>query len=217
MKKLIILILLAGLVNGLQAQTFSEWFRQRKTQKKYLIQQIAALQVYLGYVNKGYSILQNGLTTISNLKNGELNLHSNYFNSLKNVNPEIKSYAKAEQIAVLQRTIIKNYKRTYDKAEQSGAFSTDEINYIHRVLNRVLDDCSEVIDELITLTADGKLELTDEERIKRIDELYGRMQDNYSFMKSFGDKAVLLASSRKQDENDIQTSRALNGLKSQLP
>lgn len=217
MKKLIVLLLLAGSVNGLQAQTFSEWFRQKKTQKKYLIQQIAALQVYLGYLNKGYSILQKSLTTISDLKNGELNLHTDYFSSLKNVNPEIKNYMKLAQIIALQRTIIQNYKRTYTDIKKSSAFNTNEINYIYRVLNRLLDDCSGVIDELITLTADGELELTDEKRLKRIDELYGRMQDNYSFMKSFRNETILLAAAQKQDENDIRTSRTLNGLKRQLP
>lgn len=58
-----------------KVQTFHEWFRQKKTQKKYLIQQIAALKVYLGYVQKGYSIAQKGLTTVSNIKKGNFDLH----------------------------------------------------------------------------------------------------------------------------------------------
>ena len=37
----------------LSAQTTAEWFNQKATQKKYLIQQIAALQVYIGYLQKG--------------------------------------------------------------------------------------------------------------------------------------------------------------------
>ena len=53
---LLILFVLAGGLS--QAQTFNEWFRQKATQKKYLIQQIAALQVYLDYVQKGYAIAQ---------------------------------------------------------------------------------------------------------------------------------------------------------------
>ena len=67
---------------NLSAQTSSEWFRQKATQKKYLLQQIAALQVYSGYLSKGYSIAKNGLNTIKNIKNGDLLQHSNYFTSL---------------------------------------------------------------------------------------------------------------------------------------
>lgn len=44
-----------------EAQTFDEWFRQKKTQKKYLVQQIAALKVYLGYLKEGYEIAQKGM------------------------------------------------------------------------------------------------------------------------------------------------------------
>ncbi|MBK8310917.1 MAG: hypothetical protein IPL04_08535 [Chitinophagaceae bacterium] len=36
-------------VNG---QTLAEWTQQKKTQKKYLLQQIVALQVYIGYAKK---------------------------------------------------------------------------------------------------------------------------------------------------------------------
>ena len=49
-------MLFAIISTGTRAQTFAEWFRQSATQKKYLLQQIAALQVYIGYVQKGYSI-----------------------------------------------------------------------------------------------------------------------------------------------------------------
>ena len=48
MKKLLIMFLLGMLATTTQAQTFAEWFKQKKTQKKYLVQQIAALQVYIG-------------------------------------------------------------------------------------------------------------------------------------------------------------------------
>ncbi len=57
------------------AQTPDEWFRQKATQKKYLIQQNAAFQVYLDYVQKGYAIAQKGLTTIGHIKQGDLDLH----------------------------------------------------------------------------------------------------------------------------------------------
>lgn len=74
MKRLIVLILFAILSTDVKAQTFAEWFRQSATQKKYLLQQIAALQVYIGYVQKGYSIAKEGLSAISDIKHGEFKL-----------------------------------------------------------------------------------------------------------------------------------------------
>ena len=74
---LIIIILLAG--SFCHAQTYDEWFRQKKTAKKYLLDQIAALQTYIGYAEKGYSIVTGGLNTIKDIKHGDFNLHNNYF------------------------------------------------------------------------------------------------------------------------------------------
>ncbi|ULT42931.1 conjugal transfer protein TraI [Niabella defluvii] len=73
MKKILLfLLLVVSAGSNLQAQTFAEWFQQKKTQKKYLLQQIAALQVYIGYAKKGYNIAKDGLNTIGGFTRGEL-------------------------------------------------------------------------------------------------------------------------------------------------
>ncbi len=213
MKKLIILLLLVTFVSDAKAQTFAEWFPQKKMQKKHLLQQIAALQLYTGYLQKGYSIAQKGLTAIGDFKNGEFNLHSDYFNSLKNVNPKIKNYARVADIISIEIKIVQTYHQTYRQAKKSNAFNTDEINYLHRVFGRLLDDCNANIDELITLTTSGKLEMKDDERLQHIDALYNDMQDKYTFTKSFSNGAIELAATRVKEKNDIQISRLINGIK----
>lgn len=213
MKKFIILMLLAVVSSSTNAQTFAEWFRQSATQKKYLLQQIAALQVYIGYVQKGYSIAKEGLNTISDIKHGEFNLHKDYFNSLKTVNPKIKNYSKVADIIALQVNIVKIYKEAAKQLKQSGSFNTREISYINGVFERLLDDCTKTIDALITVTTSGELEMKDDERLKRIDALYSDMRDKYTFVQGFSNEAKLLATSRIKEQNDIQTIRAFNGLK----
>ncbi len=213
MKRLIILISFAILSTGTKAQTFAEWFRQSATQKKYLLQQIAALQVYIGYVQKGYSIAREGLNAISDIKHGEFNLHKDYLNSLKNVNPKIKNYSKVADIIALQVNIIKTYKEAAKQLKHSGTFNAGEIIYINGVFDRLIDDCAKTTDALITVITSGELEMKDDERLKRIDALYGDMQDKYIFVQSFSNEAKLLAASRLQEQNDIQTMRAINGIK----
>ncbi len=216
MKKILLfLLLLASAAGTLQAQTFAEWFQQKKTQKKYLLQQIAALQVYIGYAQKGYNIAKDGLNTIGGFTRGEFNLHTDYFNSLKSVNPEVKRYAKVADIIALQIKIVQNYNRTYRQLNSSDAFSADELAYISRVFGRLLDDCDKTLDELITITTDSKLEMKDDERIKRIDNLYLDMQDKFTFSQSFSNDAKSLAASRIKDKTDVQTSRALRGIKNE--
>ena len=213
MKKSLILFMLGMLATTTQAQTFAEWFRQKKTQKQYLIGQIAALQVYIGYAQKGYSIAKEGLNTIGDFKRGEFNLHTGYFNSLKSVNPKIKQYVKVADIMAMQVTIIQSYGRTRRHVRESGAFNGEELDYVMRVLGRLLDDCSNTLDELISVTTDGNPEMKDDERLKRINILYKDMTDKYTFSQSFHSETMVLAASRIKENNDVRTSRALYGIK----
>src|SRR5574338_1013975 len=146
-KMLLFLLILVSMADRLKAQTLAEWFQQKKTQKKYLLQQIAALQIYIGYAQKGYNIAKEGLTTIGGFTRGEFNLHTDYFNSLKSVNPEIKRYAMVADIVALQLKIVQNYNRTYRRLNGSDALSDDELAYVRRVFSRLLDDCDKILDE----------------------------------------------------------------------
>lgn len=213
MKKLFVIILLNTLSMGAKAQILGGFFNQGSTQKKYLLQQIAALQVYIGYAQKGYSIAKQGLNTISNIKHGEFNLHTNYYNSLKTVNPSIKGYAKVTAIIALQVRIVKVYKNASGQIQQSGAFTSNETTYLNGVFARLMDDCNKTIDELIDVVTSNKLEMKDDERLKRIDDLYADMQGKYTFVQAFSNEAKMLGVSRTREQNDIETRRAINGIK----
>lgn len=209
-----IAVMTLGVAHG---QTWSEWFKQNKTQKKYLLQQIAALQVYIDYAQKGYKIAREGLTTIGDITGGEFNLHGVFFNSLRMVNPEIRNYAKVADIMALQAKIVQDYSRTRNALGGSDAFHGDELDYINRAFGRMLDNCEAVIDELITVTTDGQLEMKDDERMARIDKLYEQMQDNWAFCRSFGNRSKTLAVARMREKNDAITGRALQGLQNPTP
>lgn len=182
-------------------------------QKKYMIQQIAALQVYIGYLQKGYSIAKKGLNVIGDLKKGEFNLHSNYFNSLKSVNPKIRNSEKVAGCITLQVQILKVFNSTYKQLKQSKQFSENELSYMDNVFTRLIEDCTVTIDELIEVTTSNKLEMKDDERLRRIDNLYNDLQSKNIFVQSFSSEVKVLAVSRLQDQNDVGTSRSINGIK----
>src|ERR1019366_7395881 len=143
MKKLILLTAIGLLgISGLEAQTFAEWFRQKKTQIRYLEQQIAALKVYTGYLEKGYHIAQSGLTTIGEIKNGEFSLHQTFFSSLSQMNPAIGAGARVAEIIALQLSIIEKYTTCYQQVRQSHVFNSGEINTVYTVFTSLLNDCA---------------------------------------------------------------------------
>ncbi|MCD0474063.1 hypothetical protein LPB87_06610 [Flavobacterium sp. EDS] len=204
MKKIFLLFLFATLITGnIQAQA---------KQQRMLLQQIAALQVYIGYAQKGYSVAKKGLGAINDFKRGEFNLHKDYLTSLKSVNPKIKKYAKVAEIIALQIKIIKNSNKIYQQIQQDDLFHGDEVDYIKRVFERVFEDCDTNMDELLTIVLDGKLELKDDERIKRIDTIYQNMLDNYAFSESFGNETKLMALSKAKELKEVKNSRVLHGI-----
>ncbi|CAM2939228.1 hypothetical protein [Flavobacterium frigoris] len=206
MKKIFLYLLFIGLfTNNLQGQA---------KQRKVLLQQIAALRIYTDYAQKGYSVVKNGLTTIGDFKRGEFNLHSNYFSSLKTVNPKIKNYFKVADIIALQLKIIHSSRFIIKQVHRDDLFHGDEIAYIKRVVDRLIENCEANMEELVTIVMDGQLEMKEEERIKRIDAIYLNMLDNYSFGESYNKQTQLLALSRAKEKKDLKISRNMHGINS---
>ena len=213
MKYLIIIITGFVLsVNSVQAQTWDEWFRQKKTQKKYLVQQIAALQVYLGYVKKGYRIARQGLNLIGDIKDGNFNLHKDYFGSLAEVNPAIANSAKVAEIIILQKLIMRDFGGLYEDCKQDENFTSDEAIYIGRVYQNLLKECEAALDELEIAVTDNKAEMEDNERIERIDKIHREMKDRYAFAREFVNGARLLAAQRARENRQIEVLRRNHNL-----
>ncbi|MFV8354897.1 hypothetical protein ACNQGB_01775 [Flavobacterium sp. XS1P32] len=209
MKKIVLFMLLAGFLNA-------NIYGQAK-QAEVLLKQIAALQIYISYAQKGYSVAKKGLNTIGDFKRGEFNLHSDYFNSLKTVNPKIKKYARIAEIISLQVKIMKSYGGIYQRFQQDDLFHGDEVDYINRVFDRLIENCDDNLEELITIVTDGQLEMKDDERMKRIDAIYQNMLENHTFCESFSNQTRLMSLSRTKDTKEVKTSRSLRGINTDLP
>lgn len=209
MKKIVLLLLLMGLSNG-------NILAQEK-QREELLKQIAAFKVYIEYAQKGYSIAKKGLNAISDFKRGELDLHADYFNSLNLINPQIKNYSRVAKIISLQVNILNSCNRTIRHINQNDLFHGNEVAYIKRVLERLITDCDTAVDELIAVLTQGKLEMKDDERLERIDKLYQSMQENYSFCEDFSNQTRMMSFLRSTESKDVKTSRALQGVKKNVP
>jgi hypothetical protein len=196
-----------------QAQTFAEWFEQKKTEIKYYLNQIAAFKAVASDIEKGYKIAGQGLDFISAMKKGELNLHSAFFSSLESVNPAIAKYGKIADIIAYQIAIIRDFRKAIGQFEASNQFSPGELAYLNRVYTNMSLECSKILDELTNLISDNVFEMSDDQRIKRIDGIYSDTQNKYAFTQSFTSESTLLLSERQSEFNDVETSMMLNGLK----
>src|ERR1700677_2007563 len=71
-----------------------------------MLEQLAALQAYIRVAEKGYTIAEQGLQTIGQIKNGEFNLHSTFYSSLKAVSPTVANMAEVAEIMSLEISLI---------------------------------------------------------------------------------------------------------------
>ncbi|SDH48773.1 hypothetical protein [Mucilaginibacter gossypii] len=197
--KLTCLFLLFGLTT--RAQTFAEWFRQKSTQKKYLYQQIAALQIYSGYLHKGYSIAKGGLGSIGGYIGNEYGLHGSYYAHLKTVSVPVKNNPQINDILRWQQDILQ---KAGQLKAQSG-LTSNETHYVDKVCDALLSDCDARLNDLQTILADQKTEMSDEERIRQIARLHQAMQDNYRFAAGFQAQLQLYVRDKKQQIQDINT------------
>lgn len=188
---------------------FQQAVLSQAKQRKELLLQIGALQVYMDYARKGYSAVSKGLHFIGDAKRGEVKLHGDYFTSLVKINPKVQQYYKTAEIIALQFQIMKACRKTYTDLKSSDLFHGSELEYIERSFERLLENCSRTLDELLVMTSDSKVELRDDERIARIDALHEMMLADYNFCIAFSKEARLLWISKAGDQKD---SRDLNGI-----
>jgi len=196
MKK-IILILIIVIV-------FSQQMMGQAKQRKELLLQIAALQVYIDYAKKGYSTVSKGLNFIGDVKKGEVNLHGDYFSSLLKVNPKVRNYYKIAEIISMQVKIVKVSSKTIKSLRAADLYHGTELAYVERALNRLLENCSNTLDHLLSVSTDSKLELTDDQRIERIDRMHQSMLEDYNFCMSFSREAGLLSFSKAKDLKEAE-------------
>jgi hypothetical protein len=197
-KKGFVIILGLMLVSNLSfGQTWEEFFKQRNTQLKYSIQQIAALKAYAIVAKKGYDIVSSGLNTVRDITNGEFKLHTVFIDALKTVSPIIRKDVRIAETIALHLEI----KTAFTQTKVDGRLSSSNQEYIAEVRAKVFDECNKDLDELLQVITSGSLEMSDDERLKRLDIIYQSAKDKAQFVESFTTQVSLLNRQRELEES----------------
>lgn len=197
---LVLLLVFVFSVSEVSAQTWGEFFNQKKTQKKYLLNQIAALQVYIGYARKGYELVGNGLQTVRDISNGEFSLHHAFISSLKQVSPAVRKDVRIAEIIGMQLSVGK-LSGGWDRFE---LLTLENRSYISGVRENLRGQCMDLLEELVMVITAGKVEMGEEERMRRVGELYQTMGEHYGFAREFTAEVNLLVGSREWELSELE-------------
>ncbi|MRX46955.1 hypothetical protein [Pedobacter puniceum] len=207
MKHLIIVVLGSLLFYQLKAQSFNEFFKQKETQREYLLQQIIALKTYGNYLRRGYDIAHDGLGFIKQFKNGEFILHQDYYESLRTINPVLAKNHKVKEITDSHHKISLHFSRI-----NNDSLSGQEWPYINNVMSIVLKESTRSLSDLKMIVTSGNLQANDNQRLKMINKLYKEMNERLNFCKSFVSDVKIFQNLRKQEEVTLNNSLRLFNL-----
>jgi DNA repair ATPase RecN len=176
------------------------------------VEKLAQLKQILSDLKKGYEIINTGYATIKDISQGNFNLHKAFLDGLMEVSPSIRKYRKVADIINFQIQIVKEYKHAYGRFRQDGNFAPDEIEYLRSVYANLFNQSLKNLDALATVITANKLRMSDDERIKAIDDIFDSMLDKLSFVRHFNNNTIILAIQRARDKNDVATIEKIYGI-----
>jgi hypothetical protein len=211
MKKLFLWMVFGNCLLPTGGQNLAEWTRQKKTQIRYLTDQVAALQVYISCTAEGYTIARKGLGLIGVSGDRDLGMHVGYFSSLRQVNPNLKNHRDVAEVMTLQISIVSICEHSRSYVITSGLFTEREISYILGVHKKILDDVAQSMAEMIRLLTPGDFLMKDNERIEGVRRIWRKMKDNSGFALRFRDEWAVLGAARLKEGREVAGSRLLYG------
>lgn len=207
MRKIIVIFLLfLGCVAKLSAQS------EEAQQLLLNVEKLAQLKQILSDLKKGYTIVSTGYNTIKNISQGNFNLHKTYLDGLLAVTPNVKNYRKVAQIISSQILIVKEYKSAYNRFKDDGNFNPEEIRYLSNVYTNLFDQSLKNLDALTIIITANKLRMTDDERLKAIDDIFDDMQDKLLFQRQFNNNTTILAIQRARDRKNAKSLQSIYGI-----
>ena len=176
------------------------------------IEKLNQLRSILDNMYKGYKIISEGYNTIKDLSEGNYSLHKLFLDGLLQVSPAVRDYKKVLDIITFQRQLIKEYKSAYSRFKSASVFNTDEIHYLGKVYDNLVDRSLKNLDELLMVITAGQLRMNDAERLDAIDHIYLEMQDKLQFLRHFNDRSTLIAAQRLKNKKEVDDLRLLYGI-----
>lgn len=198
MKRIVLGILTLMLVTPARTQLWEEWFQQDQTALKYSTEQVVALRTYGRALQKGYTIVQEGLNTIEAIKSGDFNLHKAFFDRLDQVNPRLRNSWNGADLASLQVKAVALYQQYRTLVKNSEALTPAEIDYGHRVCRKLQETHAATVKQLRQVLSDQILQLDDAERTRSVDALHAQAEEAYQFGRHLLESYRLLAGQRRQ-------------------
>lgn len=177
------------------------------------IEKLSQFKKILSDMKKGYELLSGGYKTVKDMTEGNFSLHKTFLDALMQVSPAVRNYKRVGKIVEYQISIVKESRKGMNRFIKNGNFSGQEINYFEKVYANLLNQSLRNLDELTMVITADKLRMSDDERLKAVDDIYEQMQDKLLFLRNFNTTSNVLALQRSREKNDVYVSKSFQEFK----
>ena len=164
-------------------QTFSEWFRQKKTKIKYLKKQIAALEAFKAVAEAGYGQAEEGVDTAGGIEKWILEMDKDWQQALTRVKPSLRESEEIRMAFFMGNAMSSVVEISLEEYARCPWLGASEFVQVKFGFELVKDDTEMSLRELLLLITDGAMEMDDNERLERIDEITKRIRLAGQFVK----------------------------------
>lgn len=168
------------------------------------VQKLSQFKQILSDMKTAYTVIMQGYTAVRDISQGDLNLHKAFLDGLMAISPVVRNYKKTADIISMQLQILKEYESAYNQFKSDNLFNPDELVYIGRVYNNLLDATLKNISDLTTVLTANQLRMSDAERLAAIDKLYDDTLDKLAFLRSFNNNTSMLVLQRRKELNEVK-------------
>jgi len=165
-----------------------------------------------GIVNTAQEIVETSSTAsnmINNFKEVQkvFNQGKEYYDALKAVNNLVKDARKVQQVVLMVGDISDIYVTNFGKMMNDPNFSQQELSAIAYGYSKLLNESTNLLNDLKQIISASSLSLNDKERMDIIDGVYKDVKDYHNLVRYYTNKNISVSFIRAKKQND--TARVL--------
>lgn len=173
-----------------------------------------------GILNSANEIVQTSSTVSNVVKNFKevekvYNQGKEYYDKLKAVSNLVKDARKVQQTVLLVGDVSEMYVTNFGKMMNDPNFTPQELAAIGNGYSALLNESTELLNELKQIVSATNLSLNDKERMDVIDRVYKEVKEYHSLVRYYTSKNISVSYLRAKKKNDAKRVLELYGTSNQ--
>jgi hypothetical protein len=152
------------------------------------------------------------LTEISDWSKKQKELYAKYFDELWKVKNAIISYQAVRDIIKKQVQLAQEFSKAFNLSKQDKNFTADELDYMQKVYNGILDESIKNIDQIRLVINAFATQMTDAKRLDIIHAAGNNIEQNITDLRQFNQQNIIISLQRSKEKNDIDVVNKLYGI-----